>query len=166
MMGTSEIEVLQARLSAVERKFRIMSVAWLVGLVVAVVLGIGAQRVASQTQTLSARQLNIVDDAGRTRISLGLTTSGTPAIWEYDTAGKTRVYLGFGAQRPTPVFILADENGQDRINLGFSVTGVSTPQLALSDPRGIQRLYFGWSTTEKPVLYVHDESDRDLWHAP
>ena len=104
-----ELEALQSRLSAMERRFRLMVVAWLLGAVVVLVLGIGAQRAWSQSQILNVRELNVVDQSGRSRISLGFgATSGRPAIWLYDEKGKSRLYMGFGTQRGSPVVLLSD----------------------------------------------------------
>jgi len=166
-MSMHDVEVLQARLSEMERRFRAMSSAWLVGAVAVLVLGIGAQQAASQSQVLNVRELNVLDQSGRARISLGFgATSGRPAIWLYDEAGKSRMYIGFGTQRGAPVIVLSDESGTSRAYLGFSAAGQSTPQLTLSDDRGTTRLYVGWGTSERPTLFVHDASGTDLWHAP
>ncbi len=144
-MSSPDVDALQARLTAMERKVRIMSVTWVATAIAAAVLGLGAQQVASQTQTLSARTIHIVDQGGRTRISLGFSTRGNPAIWFYDETGKNRIHLGLatGKGLPTPQLLLADENETDR-------------------------LFMGWSDTvpEQPLMFVHDESGRELWHAP
>lgn len=162
-----EVTALQSRLSRMEGRFRAMAVAWVAGAAVVLVLGIGAQRALSQSQVLNVRELNVVDQSGRTRISLGFgAQSGRPAIWLYDDKGKSRFYIGFGTQRGSPVLLLSDEAGTGRIYLGFSATGASTPQLTLSDERGTTRLYVGWSNSEKPTVFVHDASGADLWHAP
>ena len=166
-MAMHDVEVLQARLSVMERRFRTMSLAWLVSVAAALVLGIGAQQALSQSQFLNVRQLNVVDQAGRTRISLGFgSTAGRPAIWMYDEAGKSRMYMGFGTQREATQVVLSDENGTGRAYLGFGVSGQTTPQLTLSDERGTQRVYVGWGTSERPTLFVHDASGNDVWHAP
>lgn len=163
----NEVEALQSRLSVMERRFRVMVFAWLLGAVLVLVLGIGAQRALSQSQILNVRELNVVDQSGRARISLGFgAQSGRPAIWLYDEKGKSRLYIGFGTQRGSPVLLLSDETGTGRVYLGFSATGQSTPQLTLSDERGTTRLYVGWSSSEKPTVFVHDASGTDLWHAP
>lgn len=118
-----EVTALQSRLSRMEGRFRAMAVAWVAGAAVVLVLGIGAQRALSQSQVLNVRELNVVDQSGRTRISLGFgAQSGRPAIWLYDDKGKSRFYIGFGTQRGSPVLLLSDEAGTGRIYLGFSAT--------------------------------------------
>ncbi len=59
--------------------------------------------------------------------------------------------------------------GKNRIYLGLSTgKGQPTPQVLLADENETQRLYMGWSDTvpEKPLMFIHDESGKDLWHAP
>jgi hypothetical protein len=166
-MESREVQALEARLAAVERRFRTATMVW-VGVVIAVIaLSVGAQRAFSQTQTLQTRELDIVDASGRTRIALALSTNGNPGLWVYDANGKTRAYLGLsGSGTPTPQLSLSDENERTRAYLGFGTVGESTPQMDLSDPQGNQRLYVGWNTAEKPWFSVSDESGKTMWSAP
>jgi hypothetical protein len=141
-MGTPDVDALQVRLTMMERKFRVMTAAWMVGLVVFSVLWIGAQQVSSQSQVINTHELNIVDQAGKARISLGFGNNGAPAMWFYDAPGATRVYLG------------------------FSGSGVSTPQLVLLDEHAANRIYIGWNVSEQPNVVVRDGTGKAVWSAP
>jgi hypothetical protein len=116
--------------------------AWVVTLVLLIVGGVGVQHALSQTQSLQARRLDIVDSSGHTRLLLGFDTGGHAGMWIYDEANKGRVFIGFGA------------------------VGNVTPQVTLSDENGTGRIYMGWSTQEKPILQVSDQTGKAMWTAP
>ncbi|HEV2356907.1 MAG TPA: hypothetical protein VGZ23_04750 [bacterium] len=189
-MGVEEIQVMRARVARAERRLRIMSLGWLAAAVVAAVLWTGAPRAQSQTAVLSARRIAVVDQKGKDRISLALDSSNNPAIWLRDDAGKDRLFIGFGklAARPlielsdetgrvrvtmglspdrdTPQVVLLDENGRQRGFLGFSASGTATPEFDLADEHAMDRITFGWSPADKPVLMVRDPSGKTIWSAP
>ena len=158
-------EVLAARLAAVERRLRLSTFVWLGIVIVLTVVSFGAQRALSQTSALHARSLDIVDASGRTRISLGLNTNGAPGIWVYDAHSKSRVYVGLSAQA-APAIELEDKSEKIRVYLGLGAGEGSAPELSLTDPRGDQRLYVGWSTTEKPLFSVYGADGKTLWSSP
>jgi len=182
--------MMRARLARAERRLRITSLGWLVAAVVVAVLWIGAQQAQSQSATLSARRLAVVDQGGKERIVLSFDTSNRPAIWLRDENGHDRMFIGFGAkggapliglndeagrlrlslgfslERSNPQLVLSDENGKQRAYLGFAASGQPTPQLDLADERGTDRIYLGWSMAEKPVMIVSDDSGKALWSAP
>lgn len=181
---------MRARLARAEHRLRVTSVSWLVAVIVVTVLWMGAQQAQSQSSTLSAHRIAVVDQNGRDRIVLSFDTNNRPAIWLRDDAGKDRLFVGFGgvAGRPligfndeaghlrlslafatsrnTPEVNLFDENGKTRGFLGFASSGETTPELDLADERGTDRIYLGWSTAEKPIVLVNDESGKPLWSAP
>lgn len=144
-MSTHDVEALRGRLTAMERRFRVLSATWVAITLMAAILGIGAQRVASQTQTLDIRELHIVDQQGRQRITMGLSSRGNPVIWFYDEAGKNRFYLGLATGSGSP-----------------------TPQVLMIDEHDTNRMYMGWSDSapEKPMITVYDESGKEIWRAP
>jgi len=137
-----DVEALQARLSALERRLWRVSAAWMATLVLAVVLGVGAQHAFSQSTSLRTQQLNIVDGAGRVQLTVGLSKAGHGGLWLYDAGGKVRGFLG------------------------FSGSGALTPELALSDENEQDRLYLGWSVSEKPTINVDDTAGKIIWSAP
>lgn len=189
-MGTDDIQVMRARLTRAERRLRITSMSWLVAVIVIAVLWMGAQQAQSQSSTLSARRIAVVDQNGRDRIILSFDTNNHPAIWLRDDAGKDRMFIGFGKEvgrpliglndeagrlrlsmgfsieRNSPQVVLLDEGGKQRGFLGFAASGATTPQLNLADERGTDRIYLGWSTAEKPVVLLTDEAGKTLWSAP
>ncbi len=189
-MGTDDIQMMRARLTRAERRLRITSMSWLVAVIVIAVLWVGAQQAQSQSSTLSARRIAVVDQNGRDRIILSFDTNNHPAIWLRDDAGKDRMFIGFGKEvgrpliglndeagrlrlsmgfsieRNSPQVVLLDEGGKQRGFLGFAASGATTPQLNLADERGTDRIYLGWSTAEKPVVLLSDEAGKTLWSAP
>lgn len=136
---TPNTDALVARVATLERKLKRSTIAWVVSLVLLLVGGVEVQRAASQAQSLRARQLEIVDPAGHTRILLGFDTGGHAGMWIYDAANTGRVFIGFGA------------------------VGKLTPQITLADEHGTGRIYMGWSTEEKPILQVLDEHGNATW---
>jgi hypothetical protein len=187
---TDDIQAMRARLARAERRLRITSMSWLVTAIVIAVLWMGAQQAQSQSSTLSARRIAVVDQNGRDRIILSFDTNSHPAIWLRDDAGKDRMFIGFGKEvgrpliglndeagrlrlsmgfsieRNSPQVVLLDESGKQRGFLGFAASGATTPQLNLADEKGTDRIYLGWSTAEKPVVLLSDEGGKTLWSAP
>lgn len=189
-MGLDEIEAMRGRLARAERRLQITSLGWLVAAIVIAVLWMGAQQAQSQSSTVVAHRIAVQDQNGRDRIVLSFDAKDRPAIWLRDDAGKDRVFIGFGSlagrpliglsdeagrqrlsltfsvQRDTPELNLFDENGKHRAVLGFAETGNATPVLRLMDEREKDRIYLGWSSAEKPVVLIADESGKTLWSAP
>jgi len=185
-----EIQRMRARLARAERRLQVTSVSWLVAAIVVTVLWMGAQQAQSQSSTLQGRRIAVVDQNGKDRIILSFDTNNHPAIWLRDDLGKDRLFIGFGKEvgrplvgfnddtgrlrlslgfsieRNTPQVVLLDENGKQRGFFGFAASGATTPQLDLADERGTDRIYLGWSTAEKPVMLVSDDTGKTLWSAP
>lgn len=189
-MELDEIQTMRARLAHAERRLRITSLSWLVAAIAIAVLWMGAQQAQSQSSTVVARRIAVQDQNGRERIVLSFDTNNRPAIWLRDDAGKDRLFIGFGSvagrpliglndetgrlrlsltfsvQRNTPELNLFDDNGKRRAFLAFAESGNATPVLSLRDEREQDRIYLGWSTAEKPVVLVADESGKPIWSAP
>ena len=189
-MQADEIQLMRARLVRAERRLRLTSVGWLVAAIVITVFWMGAQQAQSESSTIQSRRMAVVDQNGKDRIILSFDTNNHPAIWLRDEAGKDRMFIGFGKEvgrpligfndetgrlrlslgfsieRNTPQVVLLDENSKQRGFLGFAASGATTPQLDLADERGTDRIYLGWSTAEKPVMLVSDDSGKTLWSAP
>lgn len=70
-MSEDVCEDLHARLCKVERRFRAVVTAWTLSTVVFGVLGAWMGQAHSQPSVVRARELQVVDDQGRVRISLG-----------------------------------------------------------------------------------------------
>lgn len=189
-MELDEIQTMRARLAHAEWRLRITSLSWLVAAIAIAVLWMGAQQAQSQSSTVVARRIAVQDQNGRERIVLSFDTNNRPAIWLRDDAGKDRLFIGFGSvagrpliglndetgrlrlsltfsvQRNTPELNLFDDNGKRRAFLAFAESGNATPVLSLRDEREQDRIYLGWSTAEKPVVLVADESGKPIWSAP
>lgn len=189
-MRPDEMRTIQERLARAERRLRITSLCWLAAAIAIAVLWIGAQQAQSQSSTLVARRIAVQDQNGHERIVLSFDTNNRPAIWLRDDAGKDRLFIGFGGvagrplvglsdetgrlrlsltfsvQRNTPELNLFDENNKRRATLGFAESGNATPVVSLRDEREQDRIYLGWSTAEKPVVLIADESGKPVWSAP
>ena len=160
-----DLEALQRDLIRFERRTRAFWLAGLAAAVVMMVLWAGARQAQSQSASLSARQVILVDESGRQRIFLASDTNNRPGIWVRDEAGKDRLVFGFGTQRPTPQFTLSDEMGRTRANAGFSLERADS-QLTLSDAAGTTRAYFGFGVQLRtPQLVLNDERGKDRVYA-
>ncbi len=116
-------------------------------------------------EVLSARSLELVDVAGRRRILMALTDSGTPAIWFFDRNGKSRLNLGLYEDN-NPFIVLNDANaqavqilrtvgdksapvlvmkskGQDRTVLGLNFGSAPDPFFVYYDAQGTKKTVYG-----------------------
>ncbi len=119
-MNRTELEMLADRLRRAERALRWAGTTWLICIVVALVLGAGTQRAASQLAiqgTINARQFLVVDNSNTTRIEIGISREGNPGIWLSDASTKTRVHIGIdGGVRPELLF--SNQNESERLRVG------------------------------------------------
>lgn len=181
----SEVQALRRELARFERRARAVSLAGLAAVMMAVVLGIGARQAQSQSASLSARGVVLVDASGRPRIVLGTDANNRPGIRLLDEAGKDRLVFGLDAGRGFPQVFLADEGGRRRFGAEvsferggaeivlFDAAGTSradfgfdhqlgTPRFALGDEHGRDRIYAGW-TRDGTTLNVFDDSGAVIW---
>lgn len=113
---STEVESLHRRLAAMERTWRMSALLWLASTVVVTVLWIGAPQAVSPPNVVKTGGVDIVDPAGRVRLSMGLSQRGNGALWLYDTNEKNRAFLGFSAEpQPTPMLVLKDEREVERL---------------------------------------------------
>lgn len=72
--------------------------------------------------TVRATRFDVVDDAGKTRASLGVSGGAfTPALSLYDAAGRRRAVLSLGADG-SPGFSLMDADSRLRARVGCTQT--------------------------------------------
>jgi hypothetical protein len=154
------------RIARLERRLRVTTLGWLVVAIVVSVLYIGAQQAQSQQSTISAHKFSLVDDNGRERIALNMSTNGQPGIWVYDASGTERIFVGFDADRTEPLLLFHDEHGKQRVFLGFGKEGELTPQLNLFGQRGQDQIYMGWSLAEQPEMNIKNVDGTQVWGAP
>ncbi len=138
----AEVESLRRRIATMERKWRMSGLLWLGSIVIVAVLWIGAQRAVSQTNVVKTSGVDIVDSAGKVRLSLGLSQRGNGALWLYDASGRNRAFLGFSAADPP------------------------TPMVVLNDEREAARLYMGWTSLEKQQFATYDNAGKVAWSSP
>lgn len=182
----TQLEALQRDLARFERRTRLVWLAGLAAAALVAVLGTGARQAQSQTASVSARVIVLVDPSNRPRLILTSDTNNRPAISIRDEAGKEGFRFGFGTQPSSPFFSLEDETGRPRLIAGFNVEhgdpqmslfdqagrsrdffgfGVQlrTPQLVLDDERGKDRLYAGWTQDRTPSIHVADDAGKVVW---
>ena len=182
----TELDALRRELTRFERRTRQMWFAGLAAAVIVIVLWGGARQAQSQATALRAREIDLVDQSNHRRIALATDTNNRPGIWVNDDAGKTRLRVGLGTQPVTPLLYLADETGRPRMLLGSNVEhndsqvtmsdpsgtariffgfGVQlrTPQFVLNDERGKDRIYAGWTLARAPALHLVDDAGNIEW---
>lgn len=133
------LEAVEERLEKLEKANRRL-IPLLAGLVL--ILALGAVKVFAAQDVIRANSLEIVDDAGKTRISLEMESfAGVPA------APALRMYDEKGNRRATPLWradwtglVLYDENGKMRAALGVHAAA--------------------------PGLNLFDEGGKVIWQAP
>ncbi len=137
-MESEQIQRLEARLSAVERRFKLVLIGGALSTALALVIGIAAVRGESQPAALVARSLDLVDNAGQPRLSLAVSTAGTPQIDFHDAQRRLRMTLGVAAAG-TPYVELMDP--ADTVRLAMSETNAEgDPIIAFGDAQKHARL--------------------------
>jgi hypothetical protein len=145
-------EAMEIRLGRIERRLRIVQVGWAMTGIVLVLLGIGARQVSSQPAIVRGRGVEVVDEAGRARIELGVRY-GIALLRMADPAGRPRVELavfpdGF------PGLQFADADGRPRIRLGVGTAG--EPELWLLDRLERPRIGLKVLSTGVPRIWLFD----------
>lgn len=165
MAVEQELESVQRELARFERRAGMVWLAGLAAAVIVVVLWGAARQAQSQSTSLAARQVVLVDLSDRPRIILASDTNNRPGIWIRDEAGKDRLRVGFGTQPVSPFIFLADEAGRVRLAAGFNVEH-GDPQMGLLDPAGTSRAFFGFGVQLRtPQLVLDDEHGKDRIYA-
>jgi hypothetical protein len=89
-MENQDTVALQVRLSVLEHRLRMVTIGGAFILIVSIVLGLFIQRAASQATVIRAREISLVDTAGRERIHMSAATTpfGEAGILIKDASGK------------------------------------------------------------------------------
>lgn len=138
-MERQEFEVMQSRLHKLEQRLHEILAGWVLSMVVLVVLGATVEQATSQQETLRARNIKVVDEAGQTRINLGVS-EGVPVLVLSDAAGRTRV--------------------------GMSITRAGIAGLAVLDATERPRIVLSVNIDGNPVFQIYDGTGRVLFKAP
>lgn len=156
-MERSELEALRARLDRVERHLRIVRWAWLLGAAAVAVLGASAgqaapQQAATQPAVVRARAVEVVDEAGRTRIELAVR-HGIGMLQVADASGHARLgMLVF----PDGVALLQLQDTRGRTRLRVSVGAEGEPGLWMFDPLERHRLGLKVLAPGVPRIWLFD----------
>lgn len=155
-MHPSDSARIQQQLRFVERRLYATVAAWMCGLALLVWLGPLARPARSQAEVVRGRAVEIVDAAGRIRITLDAVNS-KPSLWLYDDAGHRRLGLAVGAFG-TPEIMLADAQGATRI--GLSVGLEHAAEIRLTDMSGRPRIGLWVGYSAEPGLWFFDNLAR------
>ena len=175
-MNNPTIETLARRLDKVERENRRLKQAGVVALtVIAAVVLMGQATGSKVAKVVEAEQFVVLDASGKTRVQLGVTTTGRAVLFLRDQEEKLRVQLVaaageqaqiryggsnlhlvdvFGAHAElsvfdrTPVLSLLDTSGKTRVRLGVE------PHSAVEPGTG------------RVKLDLFDKAGKVIWSAP
>ncbi len=161
-MDGDEVKELTNRLQRVERRVFMMGASWLLSVVMLVVLWIGTQHASSQTSAgpLKVRNLAVVDQNDRTRVSIGTNDQGNGGFWLYDSAGKQRVHFGISTGGNAGAWF-DDATGKTRIHLG--VDFARAPEIWFADENGNERLHLGLADSEARSKFTNQPNLPQLW---
>jgi hypothetical protein len=117
---------------------------------------------ADHQALLSAGEMRLVDDNGRTRLLLTLVR-GKPRLFMLDAAGEYRLEIGLG-EAGEPHIWLRDKEGAAKIQAALNAQG--RPAFRLADQKGRERAALGLSASGHPTMIFRDDQGRDrlaLW---
>lgn len=107
----------------------------------------------------SFRGLNIVDDQGRIRMSLGVEvgTSGFgPTLSLFDAEGNAKFVIGVNDAEPSTKLLIAGPDGKQQIGIGVDEMGAA---IMLGDPGGQMRAAFACELGY-PSMQIYDAEER------
>ncbi len=151
-MYEAGLERVEARLRGMEQRLRLIQWGWVFTVVALVLLGIGARQVSSQPAVVRGRVVEVVDEAGHTRIGLDVRY-GIALLRLADPAGRSRVELAVFPDG-LPTLQLADADGRARIRLGVSTAG--EPEMWLLDRLERPRIGLKVLSTGVPRIWLFD----------
>jgi hypothetical protein len=127
-------------------------------LVLAVLALLAARHIptAAQPQVLRTQAVEIVDGAGRIRITLD-AFGGRPALWLYDTKHQRRVGMTL---RPgeVPEVVLIDARGSPRLMLRAGAERAA--EVHITDALGRPRITLSVDYRDDPGLWMYDRLAR------
>jgi hypothetical protein len=162
-MEPAELGAFEARLVRMERRLRVTTTGWAITLIVIAVLGLFSSRASSQSESVRARALEVIDAAGVVRVALSVQPEGIAEIALSDAGGRGRMWLHV---RPdgTPSVVLADNAGRGRIWLASY--GDRTSGLLMADGQGRGRAWLGTNVAGPSGLVLIDENGLVQFRAP
>jgi len=170
-MSETELVVRLERLERAHRRLKGFALAAL-GLATALATIYATQPVP---RTITAHRFEVVDDAGKMQVELGLDRWGTAFIGVHDAGSKGGAFMGVGASGD-PYITLTEFNAKGLVRMDVNSSG--SPVIGLSDAQGF-RMDLGSTTTVKAktgateqtsaasiVMFGNDEKHRVIWQAP
>jgi hypothetical protein len=117
-----------------------------------------AQRPAAQ-EVVSARQVRLVDAAGKTRAELAMSPDGGPALFFFDTQARNRLVLGLysPAESEYP-FVVLNDSRQLAAGIFRLFGGYETPVVVLKN-KGADRSVFGLNPGSMEPFLVNYGAD-------
>lgn len=103
---------------------------------------------AAEAQNPATRPLFFYGDDGRPRLQLGMYTAAyekdLPLVGLSDNAGRLRMLFRLAGESQSPVIIMKDRKGQDRLVMGLDLGGdEDAPFLSVIDADGKKKNIFG-----------------------
>jgi hypothetical protein len=140
-----------------------LSLCFLIAFAGFVALALLGARTAPTSETIEARKIVLVDEAGKPRMTMAVTALGPSLVFSSD-AGVPKMFMGVGGGpgNSDGLFLnFRGENGLPRLTMGVLADGDGTelPYLTLSDKRGLAMLRLELDSEAKPRLsfYGHDQ---------
>jgi hypothetical protein len=130
-MELQSSDALQVRVSMLERRLRVACVVGMVSLTAVVLLGVAVQNAASQATRIRAREIQLVDAAGRTRIHMVAEDSNKATEFEISD-GSDHNYFSVTVNSGG-VATLYREPGHEVITI---VTSPDNVMVSASSPKG------------------------------
>lgn len=114
----------------------------------------GDAHAASMYERLSVGKLDLVDDSGKTRIIIGVSSEGSPGIWFLDDAGRPR--MNFGLYPEGDPFIVLNDEREQAVQI-FRTFGSGHAPVLVMKSDGKDRIVFGLNPQSKePFLTLFD----------
>jgi hypothetical protein len=160
------MEALHARLVIVERRaVRMVRAAGAAGVVVVLAAALpGAivyreRTLASSSERVQARQIELRDGAGNVRAVLGTRADGSVALMMSGAHAIPRIILGVGGgPAGTPALALNDDEG--RLRAAITVAADGAASVGFLDQSGMIRTTLGTTANGLPALNLVDDARR------
>lgn len=152
------LEALQKELDAWKRFARWMLVPVVLVVAGAVAWGGFMEPVQAQRgNVVRAKEFVVVDEQGKMRAGLGISSDGKPKLHFYDSEGKTRIGLGV-SRSGAPALAMID--AQERVRFGFLVQPGGIPALTMADSQGRTRVGLVLHSNGSPGLVMTDYQEK------
>jgi len=134
--------------------------AWLLGHAGVRTPGLPAAAAATAPQELiSARRIQLVDGAGRSRAEMAMSPDGGPAIFFYDASGRNRLVLGLysPAESEYP-FVVLNDTQQQAAGI-FRLFGKQETPVVVLKHQGRDRSIYGLNPASTDPFLVNYSGD-------